>query len=200
MAPREDESIYRLPPFYYMHVLDLNTVRRNNCDCKRVKRYYVQNVTRTEVGPKTYVRQDNERVVLQPSAMVKVPPRHYCVVQNPVVLDSAGAPLIDKLGQVVLDDRSQTEYKKSLRLSCRTPTMKCVWHASHSRCILARFSPSRPPNFAWSTPMRRFVSRRRLTFPTRSVSSAMSGCSRGRVNEQKHTRRYSFACRHLHSS
>lgn len=44
MPPNEGEAIFRLPPYYYMHVLDLNT-----------------NVTRVEIGPKTYIRQDNER-------------------------------------------------------------------------------------------------------------------------------------------
>ena len=39
-----NESLYRIPPFYYLHVLDQNT-----------------NVTRLEIGPKTFIRQDNER-------------------------------------------------------------------------------------------------------------------------------------------
>ena len=44
-APLEGESIYRIPPYYYIHVLDQNT-----------------NVTKVEVGPKTFIRQDNEKV------------------------------------------------------------------------------------------------------------------------------------------
>mgnify|MGYP000096736148 CR=1 FL=1 len=44
-APLESESIYRIPPYYYIHVLDQNT-----------------NVTKVEVGPKTFIRQDNEKV------------------------------------------------------------------------------------------------------------------------------------------
>jgi len=45
-APRRsaEESIYRIPPYYYLHVLDQNL-----------------NVTRLEIGPQTYIRQDNER-------------------------------------------------------------------------------------------------------------------------------------------
>lgn len=43
----EGESIFRIPPYYYLHVLDQNT-----------------NVTRVEIGPKTYIRQDNEKVSL----------------------------------------------------------------------------------------------------------------------------------------
>lgn len=41
----ESKSIYRIPPYYYVHVLDQNT-----------------NTTKMEVGPKTYIRQDNEKV------------------------------------------------------------------------------------------------------------------------------------------
>lgn len=40
----KDESLFRIPPHYYLHVLDQNT-----------------NVSRLVVGPKTYIRQDNER-------------------------------------------------------------------------------------------------------------------------------------------
>lgn len=39
------ESIIRIPPYHYIHVLDQNS-----------------NVSRVEVGPKTYIRQDNERL------------------------------------------------------------------------------------------------------------------------------------------
>jgi major vault protein len=36
----------------------------------------------------TFIRQDNEKVVVGPEKMVTVPPRHYCVVENPVVRDA----------------------------------------------------------------------------------------------------------------
>ena len=39
-----DESVYRIPPFFYIHVLDQNS-----------------NVTHMEIGPQTFIRQDNER-------------------------------------------------------------------------------------------------------------------------------------------
>lgn len=39
-----DESIIRIPPHHYIHVLDQNT-----------------NIARVEIGPLTYIRQDNER-------------------------------------------------------------------------------------------------------------------------------------------
>ena len=48
--------VYRIPPFYYLHVLDQNT-----------------NVTRLEVGPKTFVKQDHEKVILGPERMLIIP-------------------------------------------------------------------------------------------------------------------------------
>ena len=41
-----DDALYRIPPYFYLHVLDQNT-----------------NVTRLEIGPQTFIRQDNERLV-----------------------------------------------------------------------------------------------------------------------------------------
>uniref|UniRef100_A0A8B9GSB4 Uncharacterized protein n=1 Tax=Astyanax mexicanus TaxID=7994 RepID=A0A8B9GSB4_ASTMX len=41
---RTDTSIIRIPPHHYIHVLDQNT-----------------NIARVEIGPLTYIRQDNER-------------------------------------------------------------------------------------------------------------------------------------------
>ncbi|XP_023565604.1 major vault protein [Octodon degus] len=79
------ESIIRIPPYYYIHVLDQNS-----------------NVSRVEIGPKTYIRQDNERILFSPSPMVTVPPRHYCVVANPVCRDGQGSVLLDVTGQVRL--------------------------------------------------------------------------------------------------
>lgn len=80
-----EESIIRIPPYHYIHVLDQNS-----------------NVSRVEVGPKTYIRQDNERVLFAPLRMVTVPPRHYCMVANPVYRDAQGAVLLDVMGQIRL--------------------------------------------------------------------------------------------------
>ncbi|XP_042742791.1 major vault protein isoform X1 [Lagopus leucura] len=82
--PMEDPVI-RIPPYHYIHVLDLNS-----------------NVTRVEVGPHSYIRQDHERVVFSPKRMVIVPPRHYCVVLNPVARGPTGAVLFDGAGQAQL--------------------------------------------------------------------------------------------------
>lgn len=80
-----DETICRIPPYYYLHVLDQNT-----------------NVTKLELGPKTYIRQDNERVILGPERMVTIPPRHYCVIVNPVIKNQEGQVQFDRSGQAKL--------------------------------------------------------------------------------------------------
>lgn len=84
MTPKDD-TLFRIPPFFYIHVLDQNT-----------------NVTRLENGPKIYIRQDNERVVFGPERMIIIPPRHYCVVENPVMRDNDGEIIVDASGQVRL--------------------------------------------------------------------------------------------------
>ena len=48
--------VYRIPPYHYIHVLDQNT-----------------NVTRLEIGPKTFIKQNNETVILGPEKMITVP-------------------------------------------------------------------------------------------------------------------------------
>uniref|UniRef100_A0A4W6FFG0 Major vault protein n=1 Tax=Lates calcarifer TaxID=8187 RepID=A0A4W6FFG0_LATCA len=78
-------SIIRIPPHHYIHVLDQNT-----------------NIARVEIGPLTYIRQDNERVLFLPVRMIMVPPRHYCVVANPVSRDDNGQVLFDQSGQAKL--------------------------------------------------------------------------------------------------
>ncbi|CAM4829859.1 unnamed protein product [Rotaria magnacalcarata] len=77
--------LYRIPPYFYIHVLDQNT-----------------NVTRLEIGPKTFIKQDNETVTIGPEKMITVPPRHYCVIESPVVRNDAGEVIFDKNGQAKL--------------------------------------------------------------------------------------------------
>lgn len=64
----ERSQVIRLKPFYYIHVLDNNT-----------------NVTRVEVGPQTYTVLDHETVVQQPTPMIMIPPRHYCIISHPAL-------------------------------------------------------------------------------------------------------------------
>ena len=85
MPGYSDTSVFRIPPYHYIHVLDQTS-----------------NVTRLETGPQTFVRKDNEVVLLNPERMITVPPRHYCVVLNPVLRDENLQVLLDNLGQARL--------------------------------------------------------------------------------------------------
>jgi major vault protein len=85
-----NDSLFRIPPFFYLHVLDCNT-----------------NVTRLEIGPKTYIRQDNERVVYGPERMITVPPRHYCIIENPVIRSKEGEVISDEHGSAKLAHADQ---------------------------------------------------------------------------------------------
>ena len=77
--------MFRIPPHHYRHVLDQTT-----------------NVTRLEIGPQTFVKKDNELVGSNPEKMVIVPPRHFCVITNPVMRGEHQQVLFDTLGQVSL--------------------------------------------------------------------------------------------------
>jgi len=79
------DQVIRLKPFHYIHVLDNNT-----------------NVTSVEVGPRTITVADSQTIVLNPTPMIIIPPRHYCFISNPVVRNQKGEPLIDAHGQAVL--------------------------------------------------------------------------------------------------
>ena len=50
-----DSQVYRVPPYYYLHVLDQST-----------------NVTRLEIGPITFVRKDNEQVNIDKFSSLKL--------------------------------------------------------------------------------------------------------------------------------
>jgi len=77
-----DAQVIRIKPHHYIHVLD-----------------QVNNVTRVCVGPMTFTRQEQERVVAGPNQHIMIPPRHYCIIQNPAVIVD-GAPVVDANGQV----------------------------------------------------------------------------------------------------
>lgn len=78
-------GVIRLKPQQFIHVLDNNT-----------------GVTRLEVGPQTITLRDHERLILKPEPMIVVPPRHYCIVINPVLQDEMGQPIADQHGQIKL--------------------------------------------------------------------------------------------------
>ena len=79
-------TVISIAPYSYIHVLNTNT-----------------NVTSVVEGPARYTREDHERIVHGPAAMVKIPPRHYMIVANPCVLDPAtGTPVRDNFKQFKL--------------------------------------------------------------------------------------------------
>ncbi|MGK7925861.1 MAG: colicin uptake protein [Spirulina sp.] len=84
-APSVSSGVIRLKPQQFVHILDNNT-----------------GVTRLEVGPQTLTLGDAERLVLKPTPMIIVPPRHYCLVANPVMRDGEGEPIADNYGQIRL--------------------------------------------------------------------------------------------------
>ena len=65
--------VYQVPLLHYLHVRDNNT-----------------SITTLVVGATTFVRQDNQTVIVPPTPMITVPPRHYCIVKNPVDVDGDG--------------------------------------------------------------------------------------------------------------
>jgi len=62
------DYVVRLRPFHYLHVKDTNA-----------------NVIRVLIGPATLTCLEHEQVVFGPEKMVVIPPRHFAIVENPVV-------------------------------------------------------------------------------------------------------------------
>ncbi|MBD2182426.1 colicin uptake protein [Aerosakkonema funiforme] len=83
--PGSSSGVIRLKPQQFIHVLDNNT-----------------GVTRLEVGPQTITLRDHERLILKPEPMIVVPPRYYCIIENPVLRDENGNPIADEHGQIKL--------------------------------------------------------------------------------------------------
>ncbi|RNF26726.1 major vault protein [Trypanosoma conorhini] len=77
--------VIRIKRNNYVHLLDNNT-----------------NVTRCLLGPLVYTRQEHERCLFSPRPCVVVPPRCYCVIQNPCVRDASGAPVLGANSSVML--------------------------------------------------------------------------------------------------
>jgi len=79
-----DSSVIRIAPYSFIHVLDNNS-----------------NVTRVVVCPHTFTRQEHESLVMGPEPMIMIPPRHYCIIQNPTIIVN-GVVAKDANGQVKL--------------------------------------------------------------------------------------------------
>lgn len=84
------DSVIRLPPLYFAHVLDTNS-----------------NITKVIVGPETVTRMDHESVVLGPREMIIIPPAHYCIIADPAVKNAKGEYAKDRNGnfQVKFGDK-----------------------------------------------------------------------------------------------
>lgn len=96
VAGNEEKSLFRIPPYHYLHVLDATS-----------------NATRVELGPQTFIRQENEKVVFGPEAMVTVPPRSYVVILNPAMRDDQNAPLYDSVSKQVKLRHAEQEVRLS---------------------------------------------------------------------------------------
>lgn len=74
-----------------------------------------------EIGPKIFFKQDNETILIGPERMITLPPRHYCVIENPVIKNQDDQVQFDKNGQVKLsygslDVRLEDNYKEPFPL------------------------------------------------------------------------------------
>eukprot|EP01015_Nassula_variabilis_P025331 TRINITY_DN493_c0_g1_i9.p1 TRINITY_DN493_c0_g1~~TRINITY_DN493_c0_g1_i9.p1 ORF type:complete len:718 (+),score=194.36 TRINITY_DN493_c0_g1_i9:218-2371(+) len=71
-------NLVRIPPFTYIHILDNNST-----------------ITRIEIGPATYVKKENETIVLGPKQMIRLKPRTYCIIQDPIVFVDGKPAIIE---------------------------------------------------------------------------------------------------------
>ena len=80
-------DILKIKPFCFIHVLDNNT-----------------NITRLEVGPKNFIKQDHERITSgnEPQKMIILNPYTFVEIKNPVMRKENGDLVFDKYGQVKL--------------------------------------------------------------------------------------------------
>lgn len=59
-----------------------------------------KSITKLVTGPKMFSFQDHEKVTEGPTKMINIPPRNYCIIKNPIVMDAEGNPVIDDHGEV----------------------------------------------------------------------------------------------------
>ena len=72
MSRRQGAKQIIIPPFFYIHVKDQN-----------------EHTYRLVTGPRNFTSQDHETIVTgdRAVAMMSLPPRHYCVIEDPVQRD-----------------------------------------------------------------------------------------------------------------
>ena len=76
-------NVIQIGQHQYIHVLDENTI-----------------ITRLECGPQTFVKKAHEKIVRGCTPMIEVHPRHFCRIQNPVVIGEDGDPEMTPFNQV----------------------------------------------------------------------------------------------------
>ena len=80
--PVNFESVIRIPPNKYIHVLDNN-----------------ENIKRIVEGPITFVKKEHEVVIKGPDDMIVLPPESYCIISNPIARDEKGKPIMNKYNE-----------------------------------------------------------------------------------------------------
>eukprot|EP01063_Lacrimia_lanifica_P017604 TRINITY_DN24652_c0_g1_i1.p1 TRINITY_DN24652_c0_g1~~TRINITY_DN24652_c0_g1_i1.p1 ORF type:complete len:909 (+),score=440.57 TRINITY_DN24652_c0_g1_i1:56-2728(+) len=78
-------DVVHLMPGFFCHVTDQNT-----------------SATTLKTGPETFTKMEHEQIVTPPTPYIVVPPRHYCVVADPVAVDADGKAMMDEFGQAVV--------------------------------------------------------------------------------------------------
>ena len=63
------------------------------------------------------------QVILGPEKMITIPPRHYCIVENPVLRDKDGRVLIDANGQIKLGHADQVLCVTQLHMAVNEPAV-----------------------------------------------------------------------------
>jgi len=85
MAESRNAALLNLAPHHYIHVRDTNS-----------------NITSVVCGPCRFTREDHQQVVFGPIEMVKIPPRHFITVENPVIMKENGMAEKNEFGQAKL--------------------------------------------------------------------------------------------------
>jgi len=89
----DSNQVIRIRPFQYIHILDTNT-----------------NTVRVITGPLKYTCKEHEVIATGPEAMIIIPPRHYIVIDNPVIFTKV-LNNTNKMENVPLDQNGQVLLK-----------------------------------------------------------------------------------------
>lgn len=117
-----EAQVIRIKPHHYIHVLD-----------------QTNNVTRVCVGPMTFTRQEQERVVSGPNQMIMIPPRHYCIIQNPAFRYVSSCSFIPNSFFSLATKKETLLLTKTVKSKSNMEMKRFVVNATHSHCSLAKF-------------------------------------------------------------